>query len=271
MQENGALRDLGRTVLSGKFSPSSKWLSWGLSVHIVAKVICLFYLCCDDLLCGYLGSRGLKGFGMGVESAEEDEMKVESSVMVFSSETYEKWVPSPRQTPLCSPWKNAHGSYHSPSQEQCGVGSSGATSWFQVVSEQREWLDGFNLSNGRWFLAEKGLLLCCPCAQQDLPVCGWNNSAECGSQPVWCLGLSNSDDQHRWLARTLWLMLLTQTTYIGGLAPPSISCSPGKSHGLPGLLKSSYAEGVITLPMFRDCKHSIKQCLKCRWHIISFP
>lgn len=129
----------------------------------------------------------------------------------------------------------------------------------------------FYLSNGRWFLAEKGLLLCCPCAQQDLPVWGWNNSAECGSQPVWCLGLSNSDDQHRWLARTLWLMLLTQTTYTGGLAPPSISCSPGKSHGLPGLLKSSYAEGVITLPMFRDCKHSIKQCLKCRWHIISFP
>lgn len=192
MQENGALRDLGRTVLSGKFFPSSKWLSWGLSTHIVAKVICLFYLCCDDLLCGYLGSRGLKGFGMGVESAEEDEMKVESSVMVFSSETYEKWVPSPRQTPLCSPWKNVHGSYQSPSQEQCGVGSSGATSWFQVVSEQREWLDGFNLSNGRWFLAEKGLLLCCPCAQQDLPVWGWNNSAECGSQPVWCLGLSNS-------------------------------------------------------------------------------
>lgn len=160
MQENGALRDLGRTALSGKFSPSSKWLSRGLSAHIVAKVISLFYLCCDDLLCGYLGSRGLKGFGMGVEPAEEDEIKVESSVMAFNSETYEKWVPSPRQTSLCSPWKDVHGSYQGPSQEQCGVESRGETSWFQVVSEQREWLDGFNLSNGRWFLAEKGLLLC---------------------------------------------------------------------------------------------------------------
>lgn len=189
MQENGALRDLGRTVLSGKFSPSSKWLSWGLSAHIVAKVICLFYLCLDDLLCGYLGSRGLNGFGMGVEPAEEDEMKVESSVMAINSETYEKWVPSSRQISLCSPWKNAHESYQSPSQEQHGVRSRGATSWFQIVNEQREWLDGFNLRNGRWFLAEKGPLLCCPCAQQDLPVCGWNNSAEYGSQPAWWLSL----------------------------------------------------------------------------------
>lgn len=32
---------------------------------------------------------------MGVEPSEEDEMKVESSVMAFNSETYEKWVPSP--------------------------------------------------------------------------------------------------------------------------------------------------------------------------------
>jgi hypothetical protein len=32
---------------------------------------------------------------MGIEPSEEDEMKVGSSVMVFNSETYEKWVPSP--------------------------------------------------------------------------------------------------------------------------------------------------------------------------------
>lgn len=268
MQENGALRDLGRTALSGKSSPSSKWLSRGLSAHIVAKVICLFYLCCDDLLCGYLGSRGLKGFEMGVEPAEEDEMKVESSVMAFNSETYEKWVPSPRQTSLCSPWKDARGSSQGPSQEQCGVGSRGETSWFQVVSEQREWLDGFNLSNGRWFLTEKGLLLCCHMCTAGLAHVWMEQQYWYGSQPAWCLDLRNSDDQHRWLARTLWLRLLTQTTYTGGLAPPSISCSSGKSHGLPG---TSYAEGVITLSMFRDCKHSIKQCWKCRWHIISFP